>query len=378
MLDLERRIDLLGDAARHDICRGCGTHSNRVRDDMDRWIYPAVRPDGKRVSLLKVLQTNVCENDCRYCANRSGRDTPRASFSPDELAALFGSLVQRGRVEGLFLSSGICGRSGQAMERMLATVDLVRHRHDFHGYVHLKILPGAEDAAIEAAVALADRVSVNLEAPNKERLARLTHTKDMARQLLYPLGRAAVLRDAVAHPVSMTTQFVVGAAGESDRELLQSAHHLYGKVGLSRVYYSAFQPVADTPLEDAPATPTWREHRLYQADFLLRKYGFGFGELVFDANGHLPRRYDPKQAWALIHPEVFPIEVNTAAEELLLRVPGIGPISARRLVDWRRRGTLTELRQLRQAGASSERAAPFVLLNGQRPCYQMALWPLVA
>jgi len=373
-MDRAGKVDLLGGAARYDVCRACGgTQTSRVVDDIGRWIYPAVRPDGKRVALLKVLQTNICENDCYYCANRAGYDTPRASFTPDELAQLFDQLVQRRRVQGLFLSSGVYGRHGQAQERMLATVELVRKRYQFRGYVHLKLMPGAEDAAIEQALCLADRVSLNLEAPNPERLMRITGSKDLTGQLLLPLRKAAALSREAGERVSLTTQFVVGAADESDSELLLSAQRLYRQLGLARAYYSAFQPLRNTPLEGHPATPTWREHRLYQADFMLRKYGFSCEELIF-CDGNLPRALDPKQMWALSHPELYPIEVNTASEESLLRVPGIGPVTAKRILSKRRDGKLRHLKQISQAGGSATRAAPFVLLDGRRPTYQLPLW----
>jgi predicted DNA-binding helix-hairpin-helix protein len=371
---MESKIDLLGASAQYDICRSCGSASNRVKNVLDRWIYPVVRPDGKRISLLKVLQTNVCENDCYYCTNRAGYDMPRATFTPDELARLFDELARRRRVQGLFLSSGIYGRSGQAMERMLATVELVRRRYGFRGYVHLKIMPGTQDAAIEQAVRLADRVSLNLEAPTPARLARITRSKDLPQQLLGPLRRAALMAHESAHNVSLTTQFVVGAADEPDSELLESAQRLYQQLGLARAYYSAFQPLAHTPLEEHPPTPTWREHRLYQADFLLRRYGYGLDELIYGADGNLPRALDPKQMWAAHHPEVFPIELNTASEAQLLRIPGIGPLTARRIVQKRAVGRVRDLKQVVLAGGSASRAAPYVLLDGRRPPYQLPLW----
>jgi predicted DNA-binding helix-hairpin-helix protein len=372
-MELLQKIDLLGQAAQYDICRGCGTHSNRSRDDLGRWIYPAVRPDGKRISMLKVLQSNVCEKDCGYCANRSGRDVPRATFGPDDLARAFDQLVRAGRVQGLFLSSGVCGSVAQAMDRMLATVELIRRRYAFKGYVHLKILPGADDASIEAAVRMAHRVSVNLEAPNARRIRALSQSKDLQRDLLAPLRTAHHIRRQLDSAVSMTTQFVVGAADEPDQEILSSSAALYAHLDLARVYYSAFQPIAHTPLEDHEPTPAWREHRLYEADFLLRQYGFGLDELVFE-EGNLPRRADPKTLWAWRHPEVFPLEINRATREELLRVPGIGPKSAERLVAWRRQGQVRELRQLALAGASAQRASAFVLLDGKRPTFQLPLW----
>lgn len=373
-MDLWQKVDLLGGAAQYDTCQGCGTHAHRTRDDSGRWIYPAVRPDGQRIRLLKVLQSNACENDCAYCAHRSGRDIPRSAFSPDELARAFDELVRRRQAEGLFLSSGMCGRVERATERMLATVELVRRRYQFKAYVHLKILPGADDASIEASLRLAQRVSVNLEAPNAERIRILSHAKDWDRHLLAPLRTAHRLRRELGRPTSMTTQFVVGAAQESDREILSTTTRLYREMDLDRAYYSAFQPIPDTPLEGRPATPAWREHRLYQADFLLRQYGFSFDDLVFDDQGNLSAHADPKMLWAMHHPERFPLEVNTASREDLLRVPGVGPKSVAIILARRRQGRIRALDQMGLPGALARRAAPFVTLNGRRPEFQLPLW----
>lgn len=373
-MELWQKVDLLGQAAQYDICPGCGTHASRVRDDIGRWIYPAVRPDGTRISLLKVLQSNVCENDCAYCANRSGRDIRRSAFVPDELARLFDELVRRGRVEGLFLSSGVCGNVHRATDRMLATVELIRHRYHFPGYVHLKILPGADEASIEASALLAQRVSVNLEAPNAQRIATISQTKDFDRELLAPLRMAHKMRSELGHPLSITTQFVVGAADEADQEILATSDRLYRELRLTRAYYSAFQPIPDTPLENHVPTPAWREHRLYQADFLLRQYGFQFQEIVFDEDGNLPRRADPKLAWAHCHPEFFPVEVNTASREELLRVPGIGPKSASLILGRRKQGQISDLNHIGLKGAVARHAAPYVLLDGVRPTFQISMW----
>lgn len=373
-MDRDQKIEILGRAAQYDICRGCGSDSSRHRNEMDRWIYPAVRPDGKRVSMLKVLQTNACANDCAYCVNRSRRDTRRVNFSSDELARTFDEMARANLVEGLFLSSGIWGSASQAMERMLATVEMVRKRYAFRGYVHLKILPGADDASIEAAVSMADRVSVNLEVPNAQRIGALSDKKDFRQELLAPLRKADEIRRQQDRRVSMTTQFVVGAAGESDRELVTSADWLYRNLHLARAYYSAFQPVRNTPLENHPGTPTWREHRLYQTDFLLRQYDFCVEEIVFDKKGHLPREADPKLLWARRHPEEYPIEVNTAGRKRLLRIPGIGPASVNKILKRRQQGTL---RGFDHAGISetlAQRATPFVLFDGKRPPFQLSMW----
>jgi len=376
-MDTYEKVKVLGRSAQYDLCgEACGTEASRVRDELGRWIYPAVVPDGRRVKLLKVLQSNACTNDCYYCANRVGRDCPRLSFSPDELARAFDQMRRRGLVEGLFLSSAIRGGPGQAMDRMLATVELVRGKYQFRGYIHLKILPGVTLAHVEQAVRLASRLSVNLEAPSSKRLARIAPGK-LLEELVEPLRWVHRLRletEGRLVPAGQTTQFVVGAADESDGELLETVAQLYRKVDLHRVYFSAFQPVPGTPLADHPPTPLWREHRLYQSDFLFRQYGFTFDELIFDKEGNLPRQADPKRAWAMAHPEFFPIEVSTASREQLLRVPGIGPRSAGRILRWRQESKVRTLSDLNKAGAVIQWAAPFVLLNGRPAPYQMEFW----
>ena len=261
--------------------------------------------------------------------------------------------------------STVIGGGTRTMEKTIAAIDILRKKYLFQGYVHLKLMPGAEEGAVSRALALANRVSVNLEAPNQERLNRLSSTKQYSDELLSPLKMARALIDAnpeLAH-ISMTTQFVVGAADETDREILSTSARLYGDLRLARVYYSAFRPVEDTPLENHEPTPPIRERRLYQSDFLLRQYGFTYDDLIFDEQGNLPVESDPKTAWALKHPEHFPLEVNRASREELLRIPGIGPTSARRILEIRRDHRLDDLAELTQVGADAGRAAPFVLLK---------------
>lgn len=376
-MDTLEKLATLGEEARYDLCCGaCGTDAGRRKDDIGRWIYPAVMPDGKKVALLKVLQTNVCENDCYYCATRRSSDIRRTAFTPDELARAFEELALRGRVQGLFLSSGVAGSPARSMDRMLATAELVRRKQGFRGYIHLKILPGASRAHVEQAMLLADRVSVNLEAPGPERLSRIAPDKDFFGGLIQMMRWVHEIRQRAEamSGVSQTTQLVVGAAQETDAEILRTASRLYREFGLSRVYYSAFQPQAGTPLAELPPTPPLREHRLYQCDFLLRQYGFALDELPFDDSGFLTLSPDPKTAWAMRHPQHFPVEVNRADLAQLLRVPGIGPKSARQVIQARRQGRVRTLRDLKQLGADAERAAPYVLLDGKRPPYQLTLW----
>lgn len=375
-MDVVKKIEALGESAQWDLCNACGAATRR-RDDLGRWIYPAALPDGKRVRVLKVLLTNVCEKNCYYCAVRASRDVPRTSFTPEELAGAFDRLVRADLVDGLFLSSGVCAGAGSTMDRMIACVELVRSRYQFSGYIHLKLLPGVSEAHVERALHLAQRVSVNLEAPSAERLAAIAPRKDFFEELTGPMRLAKRLIDDSGGrlaPAGQTTQFVVGAAGEADREILDTTARLYREMDLRRAYFSAFQPVPGTPLDGLQPTPAWREHRLYQADWLLRFYGFGFDDLVFDGGGNLPRQADPKMLYARTHPELFPVEVNRASREELLRVPGLGPRSVTRILSWRRQGTLRGLDDLSRAGAVAQRAASFVLLDGQRPPHQLPLW----
>ena len=379
-MDVANKIEALGESAQYDLCNACGA-ATRKRDDLGRWIYPTALPDGGRVRVLKVLLTNVCEKNCYYCGIRASRDVPRTSFTPEELAEAFDRMHRAALVDGLFLSSAVCVEAGRTMDRMIACVELVRTRYQFPGYVHLKLLPGISEAHVERAMQLAQRVSVNLEAPSAERLAAIAPRKEFHTELGEPMRIAKRLIDesggkgiSPLAPAGQTTQFVVGAAGEPDQEILSTTARLYRELDLRRAYFSAFQPVPGTPLDGREPTPAWREHRLYQADWLLRFYHFAFEDLIFDEGGNLPRKADPKMMYARAHPEFFPVEINRAPREELLRVPGLGPRSVGRILSWRREGALREMADLRNAGAVAERAAPFILLDGRQPPHQLPLW----
>jgi len=350
------------------------------------------RPDGP-LTVLRTMQSSACERNCNYCPFRAGRSgMARVSFTPDELAREFDRMQRAGVVQGLFLSSGIVGGGVRAMDPMLATVELIRRKYAYRGYVHLKIMPGAERAQVEQAVRLADRVSINLEGVDARRLAYLAPQKDFAGELLPAMGwfHEIVGGQGVSFdksrspfdnfkalpvkPPSLVTQFVVGPAGESDRELLTTVDYLYRQVRLARAYYSGFDPVPDTPLADVAPTSALREHRLYQADWLLRFYGFALDELPFEQDGGLPAGVDPKLAWARKHLVGRPVEVNRASRAELLRVPGIGPRSADAILRARCQGRLRDLADLRALGAVANRAAPFILLDGKFPPHQLGLW----
>ncbi|MGH2592068.1 MAG: radical SAM protein, partial [Anaerolineae bacterium] len=343
--------------------------------DISNSIHMAVMPGGQRMPLLKTMLTSACERDCYYCPFRAGRDFRRATFKPDEMAGVVNQLAQKGIAQGLFLSSGIAAGGPRTQDRLIATVEILRQKYAFTGYVHLKLMPGAEEDQIRRTMQIANRVSINLEAPNADRLARIAPHKIMIEELVRPLRIVErIRRENGGRGPSQVTQFVVGGADETDVEILKTVSYLHREVRLARAYFSAFRPLRDTPLENHAPTDPLREHRLYQADFLLRQYGFTFGDFVFDAASNLPLDVDPKIAWARLHLVHHPIELNRATRDELLRVPGIGPKGVETILAVRRTGRLRDLAHLRQLGILTERAAPFILLDGRRPIHQLNLW----
>ncbi len=337
-------------------------------------------PGGKTMPMLKTLLTSACERDCYYCPFRAGRNYRRHTFKPEELATSFMQLYRAGMAKGLFLSSGIIKGSVATQDRLLETAEILRRKHQFNGYIHLKVMPGAEEAQLRHAMTLADRLSVNLEAPNDKRLARLAPKKLFFDELVRPLQIIEQIRqEEPAHRgwngrwPSTVTQFVVGAVGEADVEILSTTEYLTRQLHLKRVYFSAFSPVTDTPLENYPAENPLRKVRLYQTAFLLRDYDFGLEEMPFDQQGNLPLHVDPKLAWAEANLQHDPVELNKAERHELLRVPGIGPKGSHTIVNARRKGRLSELEHLRQLGIATRRLAPYVLLDGKRPTFQLPL-----
>jgi predicted DNA-binding helix-hairpin-helix protein len=357
---------------------GCYTPQNKAQD---LFVHPALLPGGGQIKLLKTLLTSACERDCFYCPFRAGRNFRRATFKPQEFAELFMSLHRARAAEGIFLSSGIAGGGVRTQDRLLDTADILRHKLGFRGYLHLKIMPGAEKAQVERAMLLADRVSVNLEAPNTERLARLAPHKAFMDELLRPLRWVDQIRRSTP-PIhawnrrwpSTVTQFVAGGSDESDLELLTATDWLHRNVHLKRAYFSAFHPIPDTPLENKPAVDPIREHRLYQASFLLRDYGFDLEELPFAADGNLPIPTDPKLAWARANLAERPLEINRADRGELLRVPGIGPRGAEAILRARRSGKLRDPSALKALGIIPDRAMPYLLMDGHRAAAQLPLF----
>jgi predicted DNA-binding helix-hairpin-helix protein len=328
--------------------------------------------------ILKTMLTTACERNCYYCPFRAGRSkTPRINFTPDELAKGFDTLQRARQVDGLFLSSGIIKGSVTTQDRLLDTVEIIRRRYGYRGYVHLKVMPGAEYDQLYRAMQLADRVSVNLEGATPERLSALAPKKDFDGELLRMLREAEQIRRDHPHErlAKTVTQFVVGAVGDTDLELLSTSEKLYRTAGLTRAYYSAFGPVIQTPFENLPAVAGIREHRLYQASFLLRDYAWELEDLSFEGIGNLQLDVDPKQAWADRHLRHTPIEIMTAERAALMRVPGIGPESADRIIAARKRGSLRDISMLKSIGIRGvERLAPYITLDGYVPLTQGRLF----
>jgi predicted DNA-binding helix-hairpin-helix protein len=337
-----------------------------------------VSTPGGKMPLLKTMATTACERDCHYCPFRAGRSKmKRLTFSPDELASGLDTLQRAGQVKGMFLSSGIIKGSVTTQDKIIDTAEIVRRRYDYQGYLHLKVMPGIEYEQLYRLMQLADRVSVNLEGPTQERLDALAPKKDFQRELLSMLQLAEQIRRT--HPyeklAGTVTQFVVGAVGDTDQELLSLSNRLYRHYGLTRAYYSGFSPVIQTPFENLPATDPLREHRLYQASFLLRDYGWSVEDLAFTGDGNMELALDPKRAWAERYLREAPLEIMKASRKQLLRVPGIGPVGADAILKARRQGKLTELSHLRQLNIRApEQAAPYILLDGYRPAIQMNLF----
>jgi predicted DNA-binding helix-hairpin-helix protein len=341
-------------------------------------VSSVTQSNGSKIKVLKTLLTSVCERDCFYCPFRSGRDFRRASFTPDEFAHLFITLNKVGEVDGIFLSSGMINGGIFTQDKLIDTAQLLRKKYHFPGYIHLKIMPGAEKAQVEQAMLLADRVSINLEAPNSDRLHLLAPGKVFDSELLQSLQWIDEIRKTQSGYMawrgywpSSVTQFVVGAVGDTDRELLSTSQRLYQQYKLKRTYYSAFTPIPDTPLENQPPSSPIREHRLYEASFLIRDYGFDVEDLQFDKSGNLPTHRDPKLLWAE-HNLSQPVEINKANRLELLRIPGIGVKGATAIISARRNNLIRHLSELRPMGININRAAPYILLNGRCPSHQLS------
>ncbi|HEX7665256.1 MAG TPA: putative DNA modification/repair radical SAM protein [Polyangiaceae bacterium] len=366
-MELRRKLEILADAAKYDASCASGG-SNRaataggIGSTEGMGICHSYTPDGRCVSLLKILFTNVCIYDCRYCTSRISSDVERARFTVDEVVRLTLDFYRRNYIEGLFLSSGVLKSPDYTMEQLVAVARSLRLDHSFGGYIHLKSAPGVSDELLAAAGLYADRLSVNVELPTKADLATLAHEKTME-AVEASMGSIADEKIAAKEekkrfaPAGQSTQMIVGASPATDQDILVTSKHLYDEYALRRVYYSAFSPISHAdPRLPAKSPPLVREHRLYQADWLVRFYGFDVGEIVTPDKPQLDLEIDPKLAWALSHREYFPVDVNRAPKEALLRVPGLGVKTVIAILQARRhrklrREDLAKLHVLKRAHA---------------------------
>jgi predicted DNA-binding helix-hairpin-helix protein len=370
-MQASERLKLLADSARYDLSCACGTKKDdhRKRGPDGLWLYPAALPSGGKSIMLKTLLSSACSNDCRYCPLRSARDVRRHTLAPEEVADLFLEFVRRGGIHGLFLTSGVVRDPDYTMDRLAAAASLLRRKHGYRGYLHLKVIPGASDAAIEEVLGLASAVSLNVEVPKPSSFAALSTRKDYDRDIVRPLKLISRLTapGAPFAGIKQTTQFIVGASTETDTDIVQATWGLYHRWHLGRVYYSAYQRGLGDPSlpgerpDLRPEDLAVREHRLYQVDWLLRKYGFDAAEIPFESNGNLSLSTDPKQMWADRHPDRFPVDVNRAEREELLRVPGLGPVTVDRILNIRTNGgRVWSLDSLGRSGKRLAQAARYL------------------
>ena len=387
-MELARKLEILADAAKYDA--SCASSGTEMRDSSDgkglgstapgMGICHSYAPDGRCISLLKILLTNACNFDCLYCVNRASSNVPRARFTVEEVVKLTIDFYRRNYIEGLFLSSGIIRSPDYTMEQVVSVARKLREEHHFRGYIHLKTIPEADEALLTEAGKYADRLSINIEMPLETSLTKLAPEKNQ-RVIRRTMGRLRLKLDEAEDakktirkarpprfaPAGQSTQMIVGADSASDQTILSTSANLYGAYKLRRVYYSAFSPIPDAsralPLQ---APPLVREHRLYQADWLMRFYGFDAEEIVDAGEGMLPLDIDPKLAWALRHRDRFPLDVNTASREELLRVPGFGTRTVERILSTRRSSSI-RLQDLSRLHVARNKALPFIVLRDHRP-----------
>lgn len=382
-MTLYEKLEILSDAAKYDVaCTSSGVDRKNDGTGMGNTVAPGLchsfSADGRCISLLKILFTNECVFDCKYCLNRRSNDVKRASFTPDEVVTLTMEFYRRNYIEGLFLSSGVLRSPDYTMELIYATLFKLRKEMNFQGYIHVKAIPGASREWVEKIGFLADRMSINLELPTAEGLKMLAPHKSRT-SILTPMRQVqqgmiqnkyeiqTYKKSPVFVPAGQSTQMIIGATKETDHEILQVTESLYSKFNLKRVFFSAFINVnndKDLPAKQGEGPPLLREHRLYQADWLLRYYQFEAKEILTEDNPNFNIYFDPKCNWALKHLENFPVEINKADYHTLLRVPGIGYTSATRIVKARRLGTL-DFDDLKKIGVVLKRALYFITCNGK-------------
>ncbi|MBI9095130.1 MAG: radical SAM protein [Sphaerochaeta sp.] len=387
-MDTQEKLDILSRDAQYDLSCACGTKNpeehRKKNHTGDGWLYPTTTASGGPGIILKTLMGNRCANDCKYCPLRVEKDFRPVALSPYEMASFFYEFQLKRPLIGIFLSSAVLGDGDKTMAMLVSTAEILRKHFGYRGYIHLKIIPGASRASIESALSYASAVSLNIETPGAKHFSRLTNMKEYQKDIIDPLTFIAEQtgRGGRFSRVSTSSQFIVGASDESDQEILSYGSRMYSNLQMGRLYYSAYQGglgdpsipgeqnrVEKTeqltlfdlgPQKGTSADALMREHRLYQADWLLRKYGFSYDDLVFGKSGNLNLQKDPKLIWAESHPEKFPVSVKRASKEQLLRVPGIGPSYAERIVGGRGSCALSSLEDLRLPPATLRKARTFL------------------
>lgn len=368
-MDIKEKLKILSDSAKYDAsCSSSGSNRKNEKGGIGNaqncGICHSFASDGRCISLLKILMTNCCIFDCKYCINRRSNDVKRAIFTPDEICAITINFYKRNYIEGLFLSSGIVKSPDYTMEKLIETISLLRNKYHFNGYIHCKAIPGASDYLLKKLGSLVDRLSANIELPSDNSLKLLAPDKNTSK---IDKIMTTVKENKSRHfvPAGQSTQMIIGASKETDLDILGKSEHLYNNYELKRVFYSAYVPInKDSNLPSITMPPLVRENRLYQADWLLRFYGYKVDSLLDKNNPNFNVLLDPKADWALRHMEEFPKEINTASYYDLLKIPGIGPTSAKKIISSRRYYKI-EFKDLKKIGISLKRCKYFILCNGK-------------
>lgn len=400
--DTQQKLEILSADAQYDLACACGSNDDerRRRGPKGSWIYPVTLPNGGTSVLFKTLVSNVCSNDCKYCPLRANQDVRRCTLNEEETVNAFLDYHKRGEVFGLFLSSGVLGTPDATMERLNRIAKILRYRRNYHGYIHLKVIPGASANAIEEAIKLSSAVSLNIETPGEKYLAKLSDKKRFIEDIVEPIKLISRLtgRGNKYERVKQTTQFIVGAADETDSEIVKYMWGLYDRLNLRRIYFSAYQKLGNDdpdnlfsaalskrsasngPVPSSVFSPLLsgresqatshepratsdafvREHRLYQVDFLLRKYGFSESDIIFDQQGNLPLDTDPKESWAKRNPQYFPVNINKASKDELLRVPGLGQITVERILELRKSAKIKTISDLGKSTSLLTKATDYL------------------
>ena len=373
-MDTFGKLKVLSQDSQYDLACACGSNKldRRNRGAEGKWLYPVSLPQGGYSVLLKTLMSNACANDCKYCPLRSDSNVRRCSLEPEEIARVFMEYLKKRAVFGLFLSSGVINNPDYTMERLNRVAHILRYKYLFKGYIHLKVIPGASDAAIENAMKIASALSLNIETPGKKHFDLLSDRKDYDKDIIRPLKLMSSLTQKGSRysRVRCTTQFIVGASDETDFEIVKYLYGLYDRLGFDRVYFSSYQKglgKPDIPGEKNAVADTdrlfMREHRLYQVDFLIRRYGFSLQDILLDGNGNLDLVRDPKVVWAEMHPEFFPVRIDKSDREELLRVPGLGPGAVKKIIKMRSEGRINRIEDLGIKGKRLDKIKGYVALS---------------